>query len=187
MDLIKVERRNEVLALSWQDAEDRLQGVITPADPHPGEPLRLTLSVGNLQGPPFEGGVTVSFSQEGVPGQVTRALKKDAVGWSTEFIPPEPGAWDVDVRFLTTRPKALHARFTVSETGVPLFVWRSLLGLFAVLLLLRVLTAMTRREVPAEPPADAADEAAAAPPAGATAETPAEPAPTPPVDPRADR
>ncbi|WP_158622382.1 hypothetical protein, partial [Corallococcus sp. CA047B] len=143
--------------------------------PHPGEPLRLTLSVGNIQGPPFEGGVTVAFSQEGVPGQVTRALKRDAVGWSTEFVPPETGAWDVDVRFLTSRPKALHAKFTVSEPGVPLIVWRTLLGLVGILVLVGVLRALTQREVPVEVPVE--------PPAG----SPAEPSTEAPVDPPADR
>ncbi|MCY1045343.1 hypothetical protein OV208_28765 [Corallococcus sp. bb12-1] len=183
-DQIKVERRNEVLALSWQDAEDTLQGVITPAEPRPGEPLRLTLSVGNIQGPPFEGGVTVAFSQDGVPGQVTRALKRDAVGWSTEFVPPEPGAWDLDVRFLTSRPKALHAKFTVSEPGVPLLVWRTLLGLVGMLVLVGVLRALTQREVPAESPGEAPEQGPTVPPASVPE---VEPPPTPPVDQRADR
>ncbi|NOK22437.1 hypothetical protein HMI50_36045, partial [Corallococcus carmarthensis] len=32
-DQIKVERRGDLLALSWRDAEDQLQGVLTPALP----------------------------------------------------------------------------------------------------------------------------------------------------------
>lgn len=187
LDQIQVERRGELLALSWKDAEDQLQGVLTPSQPRPGEPLRLTLSVGNLQGPPFQGAVTVAFSQEGVPGQVTRTLQRDAVGWSTEFVPPEAGAWDVDVRFLTTRPKALHARFTVSEPPVPLIVWRVLLAVAGVLLIVRVMRAVTRRGVTSEPPAGE-------PPSGSPPEAPAAPPPgppsepvAPPTDPPADR
>ncbi|NNC08145.1 hypothetical protein HJC10_35570, partial [Corallococcus exiguus] len=151
-DQIKVERRGELLSLSWRDAEDQLSGVLTPAVPRPGEPLRLTLSVGNLQGPPFQGAVTVAFSREGVPGQVTRTLTRDAVGWSTEFVPDEAGAWDVDVRFLTTRPKSAHARFTVSEPPVPPMVWRVLMAIAGGLLLARVLYAVTRRGVTPEHP-----------------------------------
>ncbi|GMU08166.1 hypothetical protein ASNO1_44190 [Corallococcus caeni] len=212
-DQIKVERRGDLLSLSWRDAEDQLQGVLTPAVPRPGEPLRLTLSVGNLQGPPFQGAVTVAFSREGVPGQVTRTLTRDAVGWSTEFVPDEAGAWDVDVRFLTTRPKAAHARFTVSEPPVPPWVWRVLLALAGGLLLVRVLYAVTRRGVtpehpipplpqaanpeatpvepgaaqPVDPPAQATppEPGPAAPPEPGTT-APAGPA-APPVDPPADR
>ncbi|RKG91535.1 hypothetical protein D7W82_00305 [Corallococcus sp. CA049B] len=206
-DQIQVERKGELLSLSWRDAEDQLSGVLTPAVPRPGEPLRLTLSVGNLQGPPFQGAVTVAFSREGVPGQVTRTLTRDAVGWSTEFVPDEAGTWDVDVRFLTTRPKAAHARFTVSEPPVPPMVWRVLMILAGGLLLVRVLYAVTRRGVTPEHPIPPLPQAAPAeatpvepaaatpaPDAAATPEAPPEPgaaapgAPTaPPADPPADR
>ncbi|WP_148282358.1 hypothetical protein [Corallococcus coralloides] len=195
-DQIKVERKGELLSLSWRDAEDQLHGVLTPAVPRPGEPLRLTLSVGNLQGPPFQGAVTVAFSREGVPGQVTRTLTRDAVGWSTEFVPDEAGAWDVDVRFLTTRPKAAHARFTVSEPPVPPMVWRVLLILAGGLLLVRVLYAVTRRGVTPEHPIPPLPQAApaetppvesgAATPEAPGAAAPGEPA-APPADPPADR
>ncbi|WP_147443362.1 hypothetical protein [Corallococcus sp. AB011P] len=204
-DQIQVERRGELLSLSWRDAEDQLNGVLTPAVPRPGEPLRLTLSVGNLQGPPFQGAVTVAFSREGVPGQVTRTLTRDAVGWSTEFVPDEAGTWDVDVRFLTTRPKAAHARFTVSEPPVPPMVWRVLLLLAGGLLLVRVLYAVTRRGVTPEHPIPPLPQAAPveatpvepgaatseAPGAAATSEAPGAAAPVeptaPPADPPADR
>ncbi|NOK23983.1 hypothetical protein, partial [Corallococcus carmarthensis] len=142
-----------------------------------GEPLRLTLSVGNLQGPPFQGVVTVAFSQEGVPGQVTRTLKRDAVGWTTEFVPDAAGPWDVDVRFLTTRPKAVHGRFTVSEPPVPPMVWRVLLAIAGGLLLVRVLYAFTRRGVTPEHPIPPLPQAAN------PEATPAEPGGAPPVDP----
>lgn len=68
-DQIQVERKGELLSLSWRDAEDQLTGLLTPALPRPGEPLRLTLSVGNLQGPPFQGAVTVAFSRKACPGR----------------------------------------------------------------------------------------------------------------------
>ncbi|CAM4480564.1 hypothetical protein GTZ93_23705 [Corallococcus exiguus] len=186
-DQIKVERRGELLSLSWRDAEDQLNGVLTPAVPRPGEPLRLTLSVGNLQGPPFQGAVTVAFSREGVPGQVTRTLTRDAVGWSTEFVPDEAGTWDVDVRFLTTRPKSAHARFTVSEPPVPPMVWRVLMAIAGGLLLARVLYAVTRRGVTPEHPIPPLPQAPAeATPVESGAEPPVEPA-APPADPPADR
>ncbi|MBN8231563.1 hypothetical protein JYK02_29025 [Corallococcus macrosporus] len=193
-DQIKVERKGELLSLSWRDAEDQIQGVLTPAVPRPGEPLRLTLSVGNLQGPPFQGAVTVAFSREGVPGQVTRTLTRDAVGWSTEFVPDEPGTWDVDVRFLTTRPKAAHARFTVSEPPVPPIVWRVLLAIAGGLLLVRVLYAVTRRGVTPEHPIPPLPQAAN--PEATPGDAPADPEPgaagppapaAPPVEPPADR
>jgi hypothetical protein len=186
-DQIKVERKGELLSLSWRDAEDQLSGVLTPAVPRPGEPLRLTLSVGNLQGPPFQGAVTVAFSREGVPGQVTRTLTRDAVGWSTEFVPDEAGAWDVDVRFLTTRPKAAHARFTVSEPPIPPMVWRVLMAIAGGLLLVRVLYAVTRRGVTPEHPIPPLPQA---PPETTPVESgtaaPVEQA-APPADPPADR
>jgi hypothetical protein len=200
-DQIQVHKKGDLLALSWMDAEDQLSGVLTPALPRPGDPIRLTLSVGNLEGPPFKGAVTVAFSREGVPGQVTRTLKRDAVGWSTEFVPEEAGDWDLDVRFHTTRPKAVHARFTVSEPPVPTYVWQALLALAGVLLMVRVLYAVTRRGVTPEDPPPAtepepadpsvpAPEPVPEPSAGSASEPSTGPSgevDAPPADPPADR
>lgn len=119
VDQIRVERRGDLLELRWADAEERLQGTIHPALPREGEPLTLSLHVGNFQGAAFDGPLTLTFHPKGSPAQVTRTLTRQGVNWHTELVPDAPGPWELEVRYRHTHQKVLTAHFTVVERPLP--------------------------------------------------------------------
>ncbi|MBZ4417029.1 hypothetical protein K8638_11080 [Myxococcus sp. RHST-1-4] len=90
-----------------------------PAQPKAGEPLTLSLHVGNFQGPEFDGPLTLTFHQEGAPAQVTRTLTRQGVNWHTELVPDTPGIWELEVRYRHTHLKVLTARVPVMEPPLP--------------------------------------------------------------------
>ncbi|NPC86996.1 hypothetical protein HPC49_53555, partial [Pyxidicoccus fallax] len=118
-DQIRVERRGDLLDLSWSDAEERLQGTVHPLHPKAGEPFTLSLHVGNFEGPEFDGPITLAFHPAGGPAQVTRTLTRQGVNWHTELIPDAPGEWELEVRYRNTRLKVLNARLTVVDPPLP--------------------------------------------------------------------
>ena len=119
IDQIRVERRGDLLELRWSDAEERLQGTIHPALLREGEPLTLSLHVGNFQGAEFDGPLTLTFQQPGAPALVTRTLTRQGVNWHTELTPDAPGLWELEVRYRHTHLKVLTARLPVAEQPVP--------------------------------------------------------------------
>lgn len=182
-DQIDVERRNDVLQLTWKDAEDRLQGAFYPAVLRPGEPIQVSLHVGSFQGLDFDGPLTLTFQQEGSPTQETRTLTRGPVNWTTTFTPPEAGTWRMSVRFRTTRLKVLHARFGVQAPPLsPTLAW-SLLGAVALGALALGTRALFRREPPAAPPADPPHGEGATP----AADPPVDTGLPPPTDPASTR
>ncbi|MBU8894871.1 hypothetical protein KRR26_04615 [Corallococcus sp. M34] len=160
-DQINVERRGGVLELSWQDAEDRLQGSFTPVTPRPETPLQLTLRVNSFEGPAFEGPITVTFQQEGALSQQTVTLQRDGKSWRTEFTPPSTGTWQVDVRFRTTRLKVLHTHFDVTSSPPPKELAWALLGAGVVAALVLGARSLLKREGEPEPRVDETQRAVA--------------------------
>ncbi|MFP2934337.1 hypothetical protein ACLESO_56315, partial [Pyxidicoccus sp. 3LG] len=118
-DQIRVERRGDLLELRWADAEERLQGTLHPVTPREGEPLSVSLHVGNFEGPEFDGPLTLTFHQPGAPTQVTRTLTRQGVNWHTELVPDASGPWELEVRYRRTHLKVLTARITVVEPPLP--------------------------------------------------------------------
>jgi hypothetical protein len=165
-DRITVDRRNDVLELSWADTEERLQGAIQPDVPYPGQPLKVLLNVGSFYGEPFEGPITLTLREEGAKYGQTQTVKKGSVNWHAEFVPERAGLYQLDVSFRTTRLKVLHADFEVHATPVPRFVLWALVGVAAAAALGLGLRTLVRKELPAEPPP-------------ASAEPPAPPSPAP--------
>ncbi|MBJ6763238.1 hypothetical protein JGU66_20920 [Myxococcaceae bacterium JPH2] len=160
-DQLAVERRAGMLELSWQDAEDRIQGSITPLNPRPDSPVQLTLRVNSFEGPSFEGPVTVTFQQEGALSQQTVTLQRDGKSWRTEFTPPTTGTWQVDVRFRTTRLKVLHTHFTVASGPPPKELAWALLGAGVVVALVLGARNLLKREGEPEPRVDETQRAVA--------------------------
>ena len=134
-DRIQVERRNNVLELSWSDTEERLQGSLQPDIPHDGEPLKVTLNVGSFAGEEFDGPITLTLRQAGATHGQTVTVKrvKSAVNWRAEFIPEATGPYQLDVSFRTTHLKVLHADFDVISPPVPRYVLWAMVGLFSML------------------------------------------------------
>ncbi len=118
-DQIRVERRGDLLELRWSDADERLQGTIHPAFPREGEPLSLSLHVGNFQGAEFDGPITLTFQRVGSPVQVTRTLTRQGVNWHTELTPDASGVWDLEVRYRHTHLKVLTAHLPVADQQMP--------------------------------------------------------------------
>lgn len=175
-DRIAVDKRGDVLELSWSDTEERLQGAISPEVPREGEPLKVLLNVGSFQGAEFSGPITVTLREDGSMHGLVKTVNKGAVNWTTEFIPERSGPHQLDVSFRTTRLKVLHADFEVAPSLVPRFFLWGLVGLMAGLALLLGVRSLLRKEkAPELHPILAeirAAEAAAAPPP--PAESPAE-------------
>jgi len=181
-DRISVERRNQVLELSWSDTEDRLQGSIQPDLPREGLPLKVFVNVGSFDGPTFEGPVTLTLREPGTPHGQVQTVKKGAVNWSATFTPERTGPYQLDVSFRTTRLKVLHAEVEVTDRPVPRFVLWALVGVMATLALGYGIRSLVRKDKSNEPHPILAELAAtptpppAPPPAEtASAEAPKEP------------
>lgn len=152
-DRIQVERRNNVLELSWSDTEERLQGSIQPDLPRDGEPLKVTLNVGSFAGEEFDGPLTLTLRQAGVPHGQTLTVKrvKGAVNWRAEFTPDATGPYQLDVSFRTTHLKVLHADFEVTPPPVPRIVLWAMVGLFGLLAVAFGIRSLVRKEPSSDP------------------------------------
>jgi hypothetical protein len=180
---LRVERRGDLLELRWSDAEERLQGTIHPAQPREGEPLSLSLHVGNFQGPEFDGPLTLTFHQVGSPSQQTLTLQREGVNWHTQLTPDDAGTWELEVRYRRTHLKVLTAHLTVASRPLPRYLGWTVVGIGAAVALALGLRGLLRRAkappgagapetppgagAPETPPGAGAPEAASATPAGA--------------------
>jgi hypothetical protein len=153
LDRIHVDRRNDVLELSWSDAEERLQGSLQPDTPREGEPLKVLLNVGSFAGTAFDGPVTITLREAGAThGQtVTVKREKGAVNWRAEFTPQQTGSYQLDVSFRTTRLKVIHADFDVTSRPVPRIVLWVMVGLSAAVALGYGIQSLVRKEQAAAP------------------------------------
>ncbi|HYO65283.1 MAG TPA: hypothetical protein VEU33_04315 [Archangium sp.] len=149
-DQIEVEAREDVLTLSWSDAEERLQGSIRPATPREGEPLQINLQVGSFEGEDFEGPVILTLREEGATHGQSLTVKKGAQQWQATFTPENDGPHLLDVSFRTTRHKALHAPLQVRPSRLPLRLGWAVLGLGCLALLGYTVRGLLRGERPEE-------------------------------------
>lgn len=133
-DAIRVAQRSRVLQLAWSDAEDALNGVVSPPDLRQGDPVKVTLAVSS-RGAPFAGPVTLDLrgDDESV-GQLVTVEPEDGA-WSTTFVARKSGPHWLDVSFRTSRHKVLHARLEVRESRFPGWVMWTLLAAIATLAL----------------------------------------------------
>jgi hypothetical protein len=149
-DRIAVDRRNNVLELTWSDAEERLKGSIQPDLPREGEPLKVLLNVGSFEGAEFQGPLTLTLREAGDTLGQTKLVTKGPVNWSAEFTPEQEGHHTLNVSFRTTRLKSLNADFEVGPSLVPRFILWGLVGLGAVVALGLGIRSLVRKEKPPE-------------------------------------
>jgi hypothetical protein len=149
-DRIAVDRRNNVLELTWADTEERLKGSIQPDTPREGEPLKVMLNVGSFEGAEFQGPLTLTLRPAGSTLGQTKTVTRGAVNWSAEFIPEETGRHTLTVGFRTTRHKVLNADFEVAPSQVPRFILWGLIGLLALTSLGFGVRSLVRKEKPPE-------------------------------------
>lgn len=195
-DKIDVERHEDGLALAWSDAEDRLKGSILPNTPREGQPLRVSLQVGSFEGEDFNGPLILTLREAGANHGTSVTVARGEHNWEATFTPEHEGAYLLDVTFISTRHKSLHAAFDVAPSQVPRMLGWSVLGLGCLLLLgytVRNLLKGDRAEeralpaspegpvVPGETPPAPAPESAPAPAPAQPAEASATPSETPPA------
>jgi hypothetical protein len=149
-DRIDVSRANELLELTWSDTEERLQGSIRPALPREGQPLQVSLDVGSFEGDPFEGPLVLTLREAGVTHGQTVTVKRGERDWQATFTPESSGPYLLDVRFLTTRHKVLHASFEVGGSPIPRTLGWGALGLGVLVLIGYTVNNILRSERPEE-------------------------------------
>ncbi len=182
-DQVNVDPRDDLLELSWSDAEERLQGSISPAVPREGEPLKVIVRLGRFEGTPFEGPITFTLREAGSTHGQTVTVPHGEQHWQATFTPENDGPHLLDVSFRTTRYKALHTPLQVWENArVPRLLGWGVLGLGALVLLGYSVRSQLRGERPEEPaPSEAPpsmplpENPAAATSAGPEAEAPPSP------------
>ena len=124
--------------LAWNDAEDRIQGSVTPRIPVEGTPIEVSVHVGSFQGPEFDGPVTVSFKPaDATGGGLSKTVKKAAGerAWRASFLPEEAGLYTLEVSFSTTRMKVVSGKVRITEARLPRWPWWTMVGLAAALAL----------------------------------------------------
>src|SRR5689334_20418934 len=97
---ISVSLSAQTLELTWSDAEDRIQGSISPKQPVAGASLDVSAHVGSFQGAVFEGPVTFSFKPSGSRGGGQSKTVKRLAGekaWRASFLPEEEGLYTLEV------------------------------------------------------------------------------------------
>ncbi len=188
-DRVAVDRRNNVLELSWSDAEERLKGSLQPEVPREGEPIKILLHVGSFEGAEFQGPLTLTLRRTGETLGETQTVTKGPVNWAAEFTPQEEGRHTLSVSFRTTRHKVLNADFEVAPSTVPRIISWGLVGVIAAAALAFGVRSLLRQEkapevhpvlaelraaesAPAPTPAQVSPPASA--PAASTAEAPAQ-------------
>lgn len=174
LDQIEVTPRADVLELSWSDAEERLQGSVSPATPREGQPLQVSLQVNRFEGAAYDGPVTLTLRETGATHGQSVTVERGPRHWQATFTPENPGPHLLDVSFRTTRFKVVHAPLQVEGSLVPRLLGWAVLGLGTLALIgysVRNLLRAGRAEERA--PAEAPAEEAPAPSAPAEADPPA--------------
>ncbi len=140
--VMRVKHDEAGLTLGWSDAEDRLQGAVSPPIARVGGPLQVSVHVGTFQGAEFDGPVTLSLRPYGYaepregeplglrpmkdgppPDVVTVTRGKTDRAWTHTFTPHREGPHVLEVSFRTTRLKVARALVTVDEGRLPTWPW----------------------------------------------------------------
>ncbi len=136
--------------LAWSDAEERIQGTVSPPEPKAGEDLTVLVHVGSFEGPAFNGPVRLGL--RGPDGYKQHlVVQQGDRGWRAVFRPPEPGVYTLDVGFRTTRDKVAHARLEIREAPLPPFLGWALVAVAAVTALILGVRQVRSKGTAAEP------------------------------------
>ena len=139
LDEVRVTTAADRLELNWTDAEDRLQGAVTPRVPKAGQTLTVTAHVGTFAGPDeWDGPLTFTLKAPGQgPGQsVTVPRGKGEKTWAARLTPAESGEHVLEVAFQTSRHKVVRAKLTVAEGPLSRWPWFALVGAAALVALI---------------------------------------------------
>ncbi|MFO0600132.1 MAG: hypothetical protein U0228_32790 [Myxococcaceae bacterium] len=158
---LEIKPNNAGLTFDWSDTEETLRGTITPANPHVGEPVTVSATVGAINGPEFTSPVTFSIRPLAAMGSTNGQTvpRNDSRVWSATFTPEEIGDYRVEISWSSTHHKVVRGVFTVNEGGLP--KWFSYVvggGAIAIALAIGLWVLFGRKDddaPPREPPPDA--------------------------------
>lgn len=126
------------LDFEWADAEDRVQGSISPRGPTEQAPLDVSAHVGTFQGAEFDGPVTLTLKKSGSSGGGQSKTLKRAAGeraWRASFVPEESGPYTLEISFLTSRLKVISGKLEVNDAKLSRLPWWILAGALTALAL----------------------------------------------------
>jgi hypothetical protein len=149
LDEMEIVRKEAGLELGWSDAEDRIQGTISPRVPVEGAAIEVSAHVGTFQGPVFDGPVTFSLKPADTFGgaeehTVTRAA--DGHGWQARFNPVPAGDYRLEISFRTTRLKVARASLNVAIAKLPRWPAWVMVGAAAVAVLALGVRAVSKNQ-----------------------------------------
>ena len=119
---LTLEPSKGALAISWADAEDRVQGSLSPEFPAAGQPMKVSVHVGSFEGAEFTGPVTMTLKPAGQLGggeSATIARQPGEKTWVMTFTPAEGGEHVLELSFRTTHLKVARGSVLVRDAGLP--------------------------------------------------------------------
>jgi hypothetical protein len=121
MDEVQFATIGKVDTFSWRDAEDQVEGFLTPVNRISGEPFEVSLRVRGFEGEPFKGPVVLTVRREGSQYGESVTVAPENERWKHAFTVDDGGRFQVDIAFRTSRMKVVHGYFTVQQGyGMPL-------------------------------------------------------------------
>jgi hypothetical protein len=121
-DKAAVVERGEVLELSWEDAEEHLEGSISPASARPGDTLEIHVDLRPFEGPPLDTPVQISLRGPSGQSEEKVAIRGER-DWRVSLPTHEPGRHTLDIRYRGTRLKVVHAELWIGASPLERF-WK---------------------------------------------------------------
>ena len=123
---LRLSRGADALEVSWADAEDRIDGTVTPLTPRVGDAIDVVVQVGSFEGAQPLGPVTFTLRRQDARGggqSQTVARANDEPTWKARFAPEERGEYRLEIAFGTTRRKVAAGTLYVEEAKLPRWPW----------------------------------------------------------------
>lgn len=139
MDGLSFTAIGKVETFNWRDAEDQVDGFITPSNRLSGEPFEVSVRVRNYDGEPFAGPVVMTVRPQGSQYGESVTVKPDGERWKHTFTVPDGGRYVLDLTFRTSRLKVVHGEFGVGQGyGLPLSTYGLGAAVLAALIVIGV-------------------------------------------------
>ena len=109
-------------SFEWADPEERLRGTLGTGRIVAGQPLTISATLEPIDGPPFEGPITIAVrpldSREDVQSQTVKRSEGERV-WAVTVVPAEATDYRVEISWRSTHHKVVRGVFPVRPAGLP--------------------------------------------------------------------
>jgi hypothetical protein len=116
----------EAINLSWNDTEELLKGVVTPAVLRAGQSVTISVSLARYDQGRFSGPVTISLqplAELGGGGAVTvPAPSKGERMWAAKVTPLVAGPHRLEIAWTSTHRKVVRGVVTVEDARLPFWL-----------------------------------------------------------------